>query len=174
MKRLFLSVYVFATLVVSATSQILSEGMKFPEIMLASIDGDTLKAEDLKGKVVFYNFYFAICQPCIAQKEGLNELYETFAGDDVLFIAITFDGYEQIKWIRETHGMRFKIVSIYSDEIERHFGVRNYPTNFLVGIDGRILKMKRGIKSFETANQEILDEFSPAIQSELQKLKPEK
>ena len=54
----------------------LVEGDIFPEIMFRTIDDEILKTEDLKGKLVFYNFYFAACPPCIAQKDGLNELYE--------------------------------------------------------------------------------------------------
>jgi len=101
-------------------------------------------------------------------------LYEKFASDDVLFISITFDNNESIRQFQATYGMRFKIISIDSNEIERRFGVSQYPINFLVGINGSIVKMTKGIKSFDTANQELLAEFSPAIQSELQKLKSEK
>jgi len=175
MKRFFLSVVVFTIIVVSTTAQVLSEGSTFPEVMFKTIDGELLKTENFKGKkVVFYNFYFALCQPCIAQKDGLNELYEMFACDDVLFISVTFDRNESIRQFQATYGMGFKITSIGSSEIERHFGVSMYPVNFLVGIDGTIVKKKMGIQSFDTAKQEVLAEFSPAIQSELQKLKSEK
>ena len=174
---------------VSATEQVisrdLSEGGIFPEIMEKTIDGEMLKTEELKGKIVFYNFSFAVCKPCIAQKEGLNKLYETYASDDVLFVTITFDNVSpfiksnglataQSEYIQAMHDMRFKIVSVDADEIERRFNINSYPTNFLVGVDGNIVKMKTGIKSFETATQELLAEFSPTIQSELQKLNSEK
>jgi hypothetical protein len=56
----------------------------------------------------------------------------------------------------------------------RHFGVTGYPTNYLVGIDGTIIKKKTGAKSLKTASKEVLNEFSPAIKSELQKLKSKK
>jgi len=159
----------------------LSEGSIFPEIMYKTIDGEMLKTEELKGKIVFYNFSFALCQPCIAQKEGLKKLYEAFASDDVLFVTITFDNASsfietnkitavQNEYIQTMYDMRFKIVSIDGDEIERRFKINGYPTNFLVGINGNIVKMKRGTQSFDTATQELLVEFSPAIQSELQKI----
>jgi thiol-disulfide isomerase/thioredoxin len=32
----------------------------------------------LKGKVVFINFWFASCAPCIAEMEDLNKLYNKF------------------------------------------------------------------------------------------------
>ena len=169
MKKFFLSALVFTFIAVSVSAQ--SEGSKFPEIKFKTIDGESLTTKDLKGKVVFYNFYFAFCQPCLAEKEGLKELYETFASDDVLFVAITFDNNEIIRQFQTTHGMRFKTISIGMNEIARHFGVRQFPVNFLVGIDGTIVKKKMGTISIDTANQEILAEFSPVIESELQKLK---
>ena len=169
----------------SATKQVasqnLSEGSIFPEIMYKTIDGEMLKTQELKGKIVFYNFSFALCQPCIAQKEGLKKLYEAYASDDVLFVTITFDNVSsfietnrlvtvQSEYIQSMYDMRFKIISIDGDEIGRRFRINGYPTNFLVGINGNIVKMKRGIKSFDTATQELLAEFLPAIQSELQKI----
>ena len=84
-------------------------------------------------------------------------------------LSITFDRNETIKQFQTTHGMRFKAVSIGMNEIARRFGVRKFPVNFLVGVDGTIVKKKDGVESIDTANQEILAEFSPVIQSELQK-----
>ena len=170
--KVFLNVLVFTVITASVSAQ--SEGSKFPNIMDKTIDNEMLKTKDLKGKVVFYNFYFAFCQPCIAEKEGLKKLYETFVSDDVLFVSITFDSNEIIRQFQATHGMQFKTVSLGMNEIARRFGVRQFPVNFLVGVDGTIMKKKMGIDSIETANQEIFAEISPVIQSELQKIKSKK
>jgi peroxiredoxin len=144
-------------------AQRLSEGDMFPEIMFKTVDGELLKTEDLMGKVVFYNFYFAACPPCIAQKDGLNAVYERFnTNDDVVFISVTFDNYERINQFRNTHKIPFKIVSIDSQEVYRF--VRCHPTNFLVGGDGKIvLKMEGG------NSRSVRNRFSSAIQSELLK-----
>ena len=97
MKSLFSFLLCFFVFVLPSTAQYnhrgpLFEGDNFPEIMFKTIDGELLKTGDLKGKLVFYNFYFAACPPCIAQKGGLNELYEIFhTNDDVVFISVTFD-----------------------------------------------------------------------------------
>jgi len=168
MKKSLLTVFVLTVISVSTLAQ--SIGSKFPNMEDKTIDNELLTTKKLKGKVVFYNFYFAFCQPCIAEKEGLKELYETYASDDVLFVSITFDNSEIIKQFQTTHGMRFKAISISLNEIARRFGVRQFPVNFLVGADGTIVMKKDGIESTDTANQEILAEFSPVIQSELQKL----
>ena len=175
MKNLFITLIFFIVTQLTSTAQTsgrvpepLSEGEFFPEIMFRTIDGELLKTEDLKGKLVFYNFYFAACRPCIAQKDGLNALYERFhANDNVVFISITFDNEARIEHFRNTHKIPFKIVSINSQEVFRF--VAAHPTNFLVGVDGKIvLKMVGG------NSRTVHNRFSSAIQNELQKLKSEK
>ena len=154
----------------SATAQkpfyLLSEGDIFPEIMFTTIDGELLKTENLSGKIVFYNFYFAACAPCIAQKRVLNELYEKFhINDDVVFISLTFDDYETTKQFRDIHGIKFKIVITNKEERNR-FSVSGWPTNILVGIDGKIVVKMLGGRNSQTRNR-----FSSAIQNEFQKIK---
>ena len=170
MKSIFLSVLVFATIAVSATAQKrfsqLSEGDIFPEIMFKTIDGELLKTENLSGKIVFYNFYFAACAPCIAQKNVLNELYEKFhINDDVIFISITHDNYEITRQFRDIHKIEFKIVSMNREE-RNQFAVSAWPTNILVGIDGKIVLKMVGGYNYQTRNK-----FSSAIQSEIKKSK---
>ncbi len=50
-------------------------GKPLPEIN-TSFQGKTFTNQNLKGKVVFMNLWFATCAPCIAEFDGLNELYE--------------------------------------------------------------------------------------------------
>jgi peroxiredoxin len=169
--NILIAMLIFACNTVAAQKPFykLSEGDIFPEIMFTTIDGELLKTENLSGKVVFYNFYFAACAPCIAQKKVLNELYEKFhVNDDVVFISLTFDNYETTKRFRDIHGIKFKII-ITNREEKNRFAVSAWPTNILVGIDGKIaLKMVGG------RNNQTRNKFSSAILSELQKIKSEK
>ena len=164
MKSLFVILLCFIVFVLPSMAQRLSEGDIFPEIMFKTVDGELLKTKDLSGKVVFYNFYFAACPPCIAQKGGLNALYERFhANDKVVFISVTFDNYATIEQFRKKYEMPFKIVSINTQEVYRF--VRCHPTNFLVGIDGKIILKMEGGNSRTVRNR-----FASAIRSELSKI----
>ena len=151
----------------------LSEGNIFPKISFRTVDGELLETEDLNGKVVFYNFYFATCAPCIAQKEGLNALYDKFHADSVVFISVTFDNHKTIKQFRDKHNIRFKIVS-FPEEINRF--AASYPTNILVGIDGKIVARKVGATNInaEIEKEALFTIFAPAILGELAKLKSSK
>lgn len=44
--------------------------------------GVNISLEDLKGKVVFINFWATWCPPCIAEMPTIQTLYENFKNDD--------------------------------------------------------------------------------------------
>jgi len=161
LKNLSFTFFCFFVFALPSMAQKLSEGDIFPKVMFKTIDGELLKTE---GKLVFYNFYFAACSACIAQKDGLNELYERFhANDHIVFVSVTFDNLTTIEQFRKKHKIPFKIVSVNSQEVYRF--VSAHPTNFLVGVDGKIVLKMVGGKSRTVHNR-----FASAIQSELQKL----
>lgn len=57
---------------------------KSPDISFSYQDanGKILSTNELKGKVVFINFWATWCPPCRAEMPSLNELYNKLKGDD--------------------------------------------------------------------------------------------
>lgn len=52
-----------------------------------------LSLADLKGKVIFLNFWATWCPPCLAEMPSINQLYQQFAGDEgVAMLLIDADG----------------------------------------------------------------------------------
>ena len=54
--------------------------------------GSVLSLADLKGKVVFINFWATWCPPCLAEMPSINKLYQQFEKDaEVVFIMVDAD-----------------------------------------------------------------------------------
>lgn len=54
--------------------------------------GNVVDLGDLKGKVVFVNFWATWCPPCIAEMPAVNKLYEQFKDhQDVVFLLVDAD-----------------------------------------------------------------------------------
>lgn len=71
----------------AAVSQDLS-GIRFKDVK-----GNIVDLGDLKGKIVFLNFWATWCPPCLAEMPAVNKLYEKFRGDDqIVFILVDADG----------------------------------------------------------------------------------
>jgi len=56
-------------------------------------NGVLVKLSDLKGKVVFINFWATWCPPCIAEMPSIDKLYMKYKGyNDVVFLMVDVDG----------------------------------------------------------------------------------
>ncbi len=80
-------------------------GCKAPDFNVKKNDGESLKLNDLKGKVVVINFWFEACPPCIAELPALNQLREDY---EVLKRTLpTWNkSIEQLPfWFRDNYGL---------------------------------------------------------------------
>lgn len=64
-----------------------------PEAYFEDGNGNTLKISELKGKVVFMNFWATWCGPCRVEMPSINELYtQLSAHENIAFLLVDVDG----------------------------------------------------------------------------------
>ena len=84
-------------------------------------------------KVVFLNFWFAACPPCIAEFEELNKLYKDFKNDSSFeFVSFTFEDSLEIEAMRKRYDIKYKIFSIARTECKRLNMNNGFPTNAIL------------------------------------------
>ncbi len=105
---------------------------------LKALDGQTLRSEDLAGKVVLLNFWATWCGPCKEEMPSLARLQTHFDLDRVRVITVTADMYPQgIKQFLDQLGVRLPVAFDEDQEVTRLFMVRGLPTTVVIGQDGR-------------------------------------
>lgn len=113
-------------------------GNKLPYFNIIDRDGNVIKTDNTKGKVVVFNFWFASCPPCIQEIPELNEVYEKYKNnEDIVFAAITFEKEEKIVKFQKKYTLKYPIVGSegsFSQTITRGA----YPTNVIIKRDGTI------------------------------------
>lgn len=121
----------------------------------------------LKGKVVFINFWFEGCHPCMAEMEALNELFEKLQDKrDFVFISVTWENQEAITRVRKKYSLLFDVFMASSKECQRlNFGC-GYPTSIVLDKSG-IVKYKHngGSLKKEEARKFIMTSLLPEIQN---------
>lgn len=125
--------------------------------------------QNLLGKVVFVNFWFASCAPCIAEFDSLNDIYEKLRNEtDFEFISFTFEPQEKIDEIIKKSNIKYKIISL-PEKIIRQLNLDNgFPTSFILDREGKIKFAKLGGSSDKKiASEIVLSEFYPKIIAEL-------
>ncbi|MFT3907858.1 MAG: TlpA disulfide reductase family protein [Ferruginibacter sp.] len=111
-------------------------GKAFPEFN-TKFNGRTITKDSLKGKVVFINFWFKACPPCIAELDALNELYRKFSVyKDFVFLSFTFEKPSDIPLLRKHYKMRYPVASVDRQECYRlNFG-NGFPTSAILDRQG--------------------------------------
>src|SRR5690606_23487015 len=62
------------------------------EILFKNPDGHVIELSDLKGKVIFINFWATWCPPCIAEMPSSDKLHSAFRNNDkVMFLMVDVD-----------------------------------------------------------------------------------
>jgi peroxiredoxin len=144
-------------------------GKKLPYFKVKLPDGSVLAQEDLSNKIVFINFWFAACSPCMAEMNGLNKLYDTLKNNkNVLFLSFTYDPTETANAVIEKYGIKYRVVNLSRDECHRLSGTGRYPTSVVINKLG-VIKWAAvgGPVDEEIASGEIVPTILPEIMSEL-------
>jgi len=115
-------------------------GKSLPDFKGITITGKPFSKQELKNNIVLINFWFEECPPCVKEIPELNKLVKEYKKDDVRFIAITYDDRKKARKFQKKTGYKYEIVCLSKDEIRKLNINHGYPSNILIGKDGKILK----------------------------------
>lgn len=118
--------------------------------------------EGTEGKVVFHDFWFRSCPPCMAELPHYNALIEA-AGEEVVFIFMGAAFMEEATWRKtiEELGLQGRQHHLTADQMafyERHFGLRGFPMHQVLDPQGVMV---------DTLLPQIKSENVPAIVNRL-------
>jgi len=125
-------------------------------IRFKDVKGNTVDLGDLKGKVIFLNFWATWCPPCRAEMPSVNKLYEQFKADkNVVFIFADADG-DLAKSTRFMIGRKYElpVYKVESDVPEQIFS-GSLPTTVVFDKQGRLSLHHEGAADY--ADKKIVD-----------------
>ena len=114
-----------------------------PEVRFVTLGGETLSTSQLRGKVVFVEFWATTCGICVKSMPRMADTYRRFApqGFEMMAVAVQSDHPNNVAAFAQKRALPFKVVLDGDGDIARQFGrVRLTPTSFLLDKNGRVLK----------------------------------
>ncbi|SER61141.1 peroxiredoxin family protein [Pedobacter rhizosphaerae] len=144
------------------SNELLKKGSLSPDWELPLINGGTLKAGDLKNKVVILDFWYKACAPCQRQMIALQQLQDRFDKQKVVFIGVnTIDDPVKDKLQTFLKNRGLTMPSVYNGrEIEKLYQVYASPALFIIN--------QQGIISFSLDG--YADNLLQEVQKEVEKL----
>jgi len=142
MKRIATIVLVAGFMTVALIGQTaLKPGSPVPDFKLNDLDGRAFKSSQLQGSVVLLDLWATWCEPCIADIPMLNRLNEKFRkrGLKVVGIAVESGWAKDIKPHVAKLGIKYPVL-VGTEKIVEQYEMIGFPTTYLIGRDGKLVK----------------------------------
>jgi cytochrome c biogenesis protein CcmG, thiol:disulfide interchange protein DsbE len=112
---------------------------------------------DMKGKVVYVDFWASWCKPCKQSFPFLNELQAKYQGKGLQIVGVNVDAKREDAdgFLAETPA-QFAIGFDSKGEAAKRYDVKSMPSSVIVGRDGKVLAVHRGFKPEDRAEIERL------------------
>lgn len=166
-KQLFLAFCLF-TFSLSLFAQdeftLVKEGQKAPDFFYETAPGKKLKLSDLKGKVVWINFFATWCGPCRQELPHLQkEVYDKLKNNPEFELIILGREHSWEEINKFTAENKFDM-PFYPD-IERKvfslYAKQNIPRNFIIDKDGKVAVSSTGFN--ETEFNDIIEKLEKLL-----------
>jgi peroxiredoxin len=128
----------------------------------ATMDGQTVELESLKGKVVLITFWSTKCPICESEIPKLNRMATSYKDKDVVFLGLTTDNPTKVENFLKIKPFNFNIIPSsfgvllkYADRDGSGNINMGYPAYFLVNQAGEIEMKTSGWDKTEKLDSQI-------------------
>ncbi|NRG47535.1 redoxin domain-containing protein [Bacillus sp. CRN 9] len=120
------------------------EGSPAPDFELTTLNGNTVKLSDYKGKKVILNFWASWCPPCVAEMPHMQQFYENNKENDIEIVAVNLTsldkGMSEIKKFVDENNLSFTIPLDKDGTIGIQYETFSIPTSYIIDSNGIIIK----------------------------------
>ncbi|MFP5327646.1 MAG: TlpA family protein disulfide reductase [Acidimicrobiia bacterium] len=116
-------------------------GKPAPAVVGESLEGETVRLSDFRGKYVVLNFFASWCVPCQREHDDLLAFSErhTAKGDAQVLAVIFSDERSAAARFFEERGGDWPVLSDPKGQVALDYGVRGPPESFLIAPNGLVL-----------------------------------
>lgn len=117
--------------------QVRTIGKPAPDFVLQDTKGKTWHLSELKGKVVFVNFWATWCPPCRAEMPSMQELVQAMPPNAFQMLAIlSNDQADMAEKLTASIGFTSPILLDPENQAAKAYGITGVPETFIVDKEG--------------------------------------
>lgn len=128
-------------------------GFLAPDFKLYDLNGNLYQLSDYKDKAVVINVWASWCKPCQAEMPALQNIYERYKTDNVIFLAVNNtrqDSLSEVTNFVNNYNLTFPILLDYEGSVSTAFQIQAFPTTFFINPGGIIQEIIIGGPMSET------------------------
>ena len=113
--------------------------------------GEIVQVSDLKGKVVFINFWATWCGPCRAEMPSINVLYDKFKDNpNIVFLIVEIEG-DKDKAAAFVKNEKLTLpISYPNSDIPKEWLSESIPTTVILDKEGNLATRHEGMADYST------------------------
>jgi peroxiredoxin len=158
-----------AAVVQGGTNQLRLEILKTPtpapDFVLKGPAGNQINLRELRGKVVFVNFWATWCLPCIEEMPAMEKLHQELQKDGLVILAVNFqEGTERVKEFLTKHNLTFTALLDDDGKVAERYQAWALPVSVIINKRGEIVARAMGSKDWDS--KESLQYFRQLLAQE--------
>ena len=116
-----------------------------PAFTLPAAPGGSIALEQLRGQVVYVDFWASWCAPCRRSFPWMNEMQQRYGGRGLVIVAINVDTKrEDVERFLRQYPAEFTVAYDGTGGTPGAYGVKVMPSSYLVDTRGRIAGIESG------------------------------
>lgn len=115
---------------------------------LTPIAGAPVTLSQLRGKVLFLNFWATSCGPCIEEMPGISTLYRSLKNERIAFVAVTRERRTEVSKFLEQNEIGVPVYLTDQDP-PKGLPVPGVPTTFILDGNGDVVFMHAGALNWD-------------------------
>jgi cytochrome c biogenesis protein CcmG, thiol:disulfide interchange protein DsbE len=123
------------------------ESFLAPDFELATLNGETIRLNELRGQPVLINIWASWCAPCRAEMPAMQRVFEAYGDQGFTILAVNAtnqDSPNQAADFVQQHQLTFPILMDISGQVSQAYQVHSLPTSFFVDSQGIIQEIVIG------------------------------
>ena len=160
-----ITIYLLITIVITATVLSFKKNT-VADLTMITIKGKTIATQELRGKVVLFNFWATDCPGCIKEMPELINTYNKYKNNnfEVLAVSMYYDPPSRVITYAKNNQLPFPVILDFDKTIKNAFKyIKLTPTSILIDRNGKIINTIVGEINFNTFNKALEEELKKTI-----------
>jgi peroxiredoxin len=126
-----------ASLVQAAGLRTVDEAQLATDFQLPDLDGQLLRLQDQRGKVVLLNFWATWCVPCLQEMPLMEQLSQALRQRPFVIWAVALrEDRDRVAPFMDKHQLRFTALLDRDGAVSTRYKLRGLPTTYLIDCRG--------------------------------------
>jgi thiol-disulfide isomerase/thioredoxin len=120
-----------------------------PDFALPGLDGKTVRLGDLRGRVIFLNFWATWCPPCREEMPAMQALAADLEKEGLVVLAVNYEESAEVAeaFVRET-GLTLPVLLDGDGAVARRYRVPGLPASYFVDRRGALVGTVLGFRDW--------------------------